>query len=100
EDLALAGSPFTLNESPGDASGGIGVFAVVNCKREEVNAFPWFRIGTGGGENDVVADAHNAGAVRLLRQLSGFKVNRLATLQLDTDFVLHLLSPFRSEHNR
>ena len=75
ENFALAGPPFALDEAAGNASRGVGVFAVIDGEREKVDALPGVGIGAGGGENDVVADAHNAGAMRLLGQLSGFKVN-------------------------
>ncbi len=75
QDFALAGTPFALDEAAGNASRGVGVFAVVDGEREEVDTLAGLGIGAGGGQNDVVADAHDAGAVRLLGQFSGFKVN-------------------------
>ena len=88
QDFALAGPPFALDEAAGNASRGVGVLAVINGEREKVDALARVGVGAGGGENNVVADAHNAGAMRLLRQFSGFKVNGLAAMQLDTNFVL------------
>ena len=67
QDLALAGTAFALDETARNASGGISVFAVVNGKREEVNAFPRFGIGTSGSQNNVIAHANNAGTMCLLR---------------------------------
>ena len=66
ENFALAGPPFALDEAAGNASGGVGVFAVVDGEGEEVDALTRVGVGAGGGENNVVADAHNAGAVGLL----------------------------------
>ena len=73
ENFALAGTAFALDEAAGNASAGVGVFAVVNGEREKIDAFAGIGVGGGGGENNVVADAHNGGAVRLLGQFSSFK---------------------------
>src|SRR5208337_1730077 len=104
--------PFALDKSAGNSSGSVGVLAVVDGEREKVDALPRVRVGAGSGENNVIADAHNARAMRLLRQFASFKVNGFAAVQLDADFKLvdavqcsshlfvHFLSSFRSEHNR
>ena len=73
ENFALAGPAFALDEAAGNASAGVGVFAIINGQREEVDAFAWFGIRGGGCENDVVAHSYNDGAVGLLGQFSGFK---------------------------
>ncbi len=65
QNFALARPPFALDKAAGNSSRGIGVLAVVNRQREKVDALPRVRVGAGGGKNDVVADAHNAGAMRL-----------------------------------
>jgi hypothetical protein len=59
KNLALAGTAFALDEAAGDASAGVSVFAVVNGEGEEIDAFTRIRIGSGGGENNVIAHAHN-----------------------------------------
>ena len=101
QDFALAGPPFALDEAARNASGGIGVFAVIDGEGEEVDALAGVGIGAGGGENNVVADAHNAGAMCLLGQFSGFKVNGLAAVQLNCNFMFHCVQcSFRSERNR
>ena len=66
QNLALAGTPFALDESARNASGGVGVLAVVNGEREKVDALAGVGVGAGGGQNDVVANAHDAGTVGLL----------------------------------
>ncbi len=66
ENLTLAGTAFALDEAAGDASAGIGVFAIVNRQGEEIDAFTGIGIGRGRGENDVIANAHHHRAVRLL----------------------------------
>ncbi len=66
QNFALAGPPFALDEAARNASGSIGVLAVIDGEGEEVNALTGVRVGAGGGENNVVADAHNAGTVGLL----------------------------------
>src|ERR1035438_5109425 len=50
-----------------DASGGIRVLAVIHREREEVDALAGIGIGASGGENHVIANAHDAGTVGLLR---------------------------------
>ena len=73
ENFALAHTAFALDEAAGDASAGVGVFAVVNGEREEIDALAGFGIGGGGGEDDVFAEAHDGRAVRLLGKFSGFE---------------------------
>ena len=73
ENFALTRTAFALDEAAGDASAGVGVFAVVNGEREEVDAFARVGIGGGGGQHNVVADAHHDRAVGLFGQFSGFK---------------------------
>ena len=55
EDFALAGAAFALDEAAGDASAGVGVFAIVNREWEKIDADAGFGIGAGGSENNVVA---------------------------------------------
>ena len=59
ENFALAGTAFALDEAAGNASAGVGVFAVVDREREKIDAFAGVGIGGGSGQNDVVADAHH-----------------------------------------
>ena len=66
EDFTLAGAAFTLDEAAGNASAGVGVFAIINRQGEEIDSLAGIRVGGGGGEHYVVADAHNHRAVRLL----------------------------------
>ena len=73
ENLSLAGTAFALDEAAGNASAGVGVFAIVDGQGEEIDALAGIGVGGGGGENDVVANAHHDRAVRLLGQFSGFK---------------------------
>ena len=58
ENLTLAGAAFALDEAAGNASAGIGVFAVVNGQGEEIDALAGIGVGGGGGQNDVIANAH------------------------------------------
>ncbi len=48
QDFALAGPAFALDEAAGNASAGVGVFAVINGKGEKINAFALLRGGAGG----------------------------------------------------
>ena len=67
QNLALAGTPFALDESARNASGGVGVLAVIHREGEEVDALAGIGVGASGGENHVIANAHYAGTVCLLR---------------------------------
>ena len=66
QNFAFAGAPFALDESARDASGGVGVLAVVHREGEEVDALAGVGVGASGGENHVIANAHDAGTVCLL----------------------------------
>ncbi len=66
ENFALAGTAFALDEAAGNASAGVGVFAIVDGQGEEIDALAGIGVGGGGGQNDVVANAHNDRTVRLL----------------------------------
>jgi hypothetical protein len=59
QDFALAGPPFALDEAAGDASAGVGVFAIIHGQGEESRCPRGDRVGAGGGENHVVANANN-----------------------------------------
>ena len=102
ENFALARPAFALDESAGDASAGVGVLAIVNGERKEVDALAGLGVGAGGGENDGFADAHNAGSVCLLGIFAGFKANGFTAVQLNCYFMyfwFHLFS-FRGKRNR
>src|SRR6185437_17074001 len=73
QDFALAWAALTLDEAAGNASAGVGIFAVVNGQREEIDSLARFGIRSGGGKNDVVAHSYDHGTVGLLGQFSGFK---------------------------
>ena len=66
ENLTLAWTPFALDETAGDASAGVSVFAVVNRQREEVDSLARIGIRRRGREHYVVADAHHYRTVGLL----------------------------------
>ena len=69
-------------------SGNSGL-AVIDRERKKIDALAGLGVGAGGGENDVVANADDAGAVGLLRQLSGLKVNGFSAVELNCYFVFH-----------
>ena len=58
ENFALAGTSFALDEAAGNASAGVGVFAVVDGQGEEIDSFAGIRIRHCGGEDDVVSGSH------------------------------------------
>src|SRR5581483_8481995 len=93
KDLALAGTAFAHDESPGNASGGVGVLAVVHGQGEEVNALARFRVRDGGGQDDVIAHTDDGGTVRLLGQLSRFKRNALAAGEINRNVLFHDACP-------
>src|SRR5216684_2100164 len=72
---ALTGTAFALDEAAGNASAGVGIFAVVNRQREEIDALAGVGVGGCGGQYDVIADSHHDRAVGLLGQLSSFERN-------------------------
>ena len=86
ENFALAHAPFALDKAAGDASAGIGVLAVVDGEREEVDALAGLGIGGGGGENNVFAKAHDGRAVGLLGQFSSFKGELFSAGDFDGNF--------------
>ena len=76
ENFLLAGLALALEEAARNPSGGIGVFAVVNGEREEVDSLAWVGRGAGGDEDDGVARSHQDGAVRLLGEAPGLEGDR------------------------
>ncbi len=98
ENLLLTGTAFALDEAAGDASAGVGVLAVLDREREEVDAF--LRIGRSdcGGEDDVVSAGGKGSARGLLGHAARFKFNVLAAGKLDCDFLLHV-APLLSIHS-
>ena len=86
EHLALAHAPFALDKAAGNASAGVGVLAVVDGERKEVDAVAGFGIGGGGGEYHIFAEAHDGGAARLLGKFSGFKRELFSACDFDGNF--------------
>src|SRR5439155_22151793 len=71
--LALA-----LEETAGNAARGVGVFAVVDRERQEIDPFARRRGATGRHEDDRIAESDDDGSARLLGELAGLKLQRLA----------------------
>ena len=92
ERFALTHAAFALDEAAGDASASVGVFAIVNGEREEIDALARVGIGSGGGEDNVVADSHHDRAVGLLGQFSSFKRNPFTTGEFNRNFLFHYFS--------
>src|SRR5262249_5071224 len=86
ENFTLAGTAFALDEAAGDASAGIGVLAVVDREREEVDSLAGIGIGDRGGEHDVIADANNTGAMRLFGKFAGFEFEIFTTGKFYANF--------------
>ena len=79
EHFLLGRLAFALEEAAGDAARRVGVFAVVDRQRQEVDAFARVRRVAGGDEHHRVAEAHDDRAVGLLGQLAGFEGDGLGT---------------------
>ena len=73
EDFALARAAFALDEAAGNASAGVGVFAISTVSGKKSMPSRGLRIGARGSENYVVTYADNDGAVCLFRQFSRFE---------------------------
>ncbi len=58
----FAGPAFALDEAAGNASAGVGVFAVIHGEGEKVDAFPGVGRGYGGGQHHGFARGHQCGA--------------------------------------
>ena len=65
QNLAFAGTAFTLDEAAGNASASVSVFPIIDSEGEEIDAFARVGIGHGGGQNDAFSDAHHDRAVGL-----------------------------------
>ena len=92
QDFTFTGAAFALDKTSGNSAPGIGIFAVIDGQREKVSpARPRLRVGAGGGEHHILADAHHDGAVCLLGQFSGFKTDGLAVDEVDGGFLLHFI---------
>ncbi len=78
EHFLLARLALALEEAAGNPARRVGVLAVVDGQRQEVDAFARVRRGTGGDEDHRVARAHDDGAVGLLGQPAGLDRQRLS----------------------
>ena len=78
-----AGLPSRLKKPPGMRPGRVGVFAVVDGQRQEVDAFTRIRRVAGGDQDHRVAEANDDRAVGLLGELAGFETKGVLS---DGDF--------------
>src|SRR6185295_12568461 len=69
--LLLRRAPFALEEAARDAPRRVRVLLVVDGQGEEVARDAALHVGAGRGEHHGVAEAHGAGAVRLLGEVAG-----------------------------
>ena len=69
---------FALEEAAGDASGRVGVFAVVDRQRQEIDAFARVRRVARRDEDHRIAEADDDRAVGLLGELAGFEPEGIA----------------------
>ena len=73
EHFLLGGLALALEEAAGNASRRVGVFAVIDREREEVDALAWAVGAAGGDEHHRVARADNHRAAGLFGQLARFE---------------------------
>src|SRR5208337_650080 len=86
ESFTLAHASFALDKTAGNASAGIGVLAVVNRERKEVDALAGLGIGGSGGENNVFAESDDGSAAGLLGKFSGFDRELFSACEFDGNF--------------
>ncbi len=93
EDFLLGGASFALEETSGEATGGVELLAVFALQREEVDAFAGL-VGAGyGGEDRGVAHGYDDGSCRLFREKTGFNRELLSgDLGGELLTVLHVVS--------
>ena len=72
QDFLLGRFAFALEEATRNPSRGVGVFAVVNRQRQEIDAFARVGRSAGRDEHHGVAGAHDDRAVGLFREAAGF----------------------------
>ena len=90
ERFLFRGAAFTLEEAPGDLARSVGLFDVVDRKREEVLAGLHFLLGNNRGEHDRVVHAADAGARGLTGNFARFERNGvIAELEGLRDLVEH-----------
>ena len=77
QHLLVGRLAFALEEPAGDAAGRVGVFAVVDRQREEVDPLAGVRGAAGRHQHDGIAVPDDDGAVGLLGQLAGFEAEGL-----------------------
>ena len=88
EDFLFGRATFAFEETPGEAAGRSGPFAVIDCEREEFLTGPGLCGGDGGDDHDGLAELYGDGSVGLFGQLSGFDNNALVA-NLGDDFLCH-----------
>src|SRR6266542_4217385 len=59
ENLAFTGTAFALDKAAGNTSTRVGVLAVVNGQREEINSLARVRVCSRRGQHHVIANSHH-----------------------------------------
>ena len=72
DDFPLRGPALPFEETAGNLSGGVGIFAIIAGQGHKAAVGPRLGLGARGDEDHRVAALHESGAVRLLRQAPGF----------------------------
>ena len=67
KNFFFARTAFALDESAGETSAGVGIFAVVHGQREEVDSLSRVGVGASCGQHDALSAAHDRGSMRLFR---------------------------------
>ena len=86
EDFFFARPAFTLDESPGETSAGVGVFAVVHGQREKVDSLSRVGVGASRGEHHALSTANDRRSMRLFCKFTGFKTQGFAAGQLNRGY--------------
>src|SRR6202035_1858336 len=89
QNLLFARPAFALDETPGNSATSIGVLAVIDCEREEVNALPRFGGSNGRDKHNAVTLRYQHGAGSLFGHAASFKSESLAAGKLNGNFLFH-----------
>ncbi len=73
QNFALAHASFALDKAARNAASSVGVFAIVNGQRKEIDADAGLGVGAGGCQNYGFADANDRRSVSLFGPVTGLK---------------------------
>ena len=88
KNFLLAGPAFALDESSGNASTGVGVFAIIDGEGKEIDSLSGIGRSDRGSQNNGFAGGDECGTGGLLGHAAGLKDQPLAAGKLDCYFML------------